>query len=41
MEKKIYQKPKTKIVELKVQQQLLVGSANLRDYTYGGDININ
>jgi hypothetical protein len=40
MEKKTYRKPMTKIVELKQQQQLLVGSANLEGYSSGGHIEI-
>lgn len=38
MEKKTYQKPKTKVFELKVQQQLLNGSGNLENYGNGGHI---
>lgn len=40
MEKKTYQKPKTKIVELKVQQQLLVNSINAARADYGRAIEL-
>lgn len=36
--KKFYERPHIRVVELKLRQTLLVGSGNIEDFQNGGDV---